>query len=109
MKRNTPIAGVKETLQMLRKRGKSIRIVTNNSMLGLEGFQKLLNKNGYDVDKSDIINPTLAIISYLKKAEINKEVYLVGPKEQQQDFEAAGLKISAVSTQKFVFVLHSTG
>lgn len=100
MKRNTPIPGVKETLQMLRKRGKSVRIVTNNSMSGLKGFQKLLNKSGYNVDTTDIINPTLAIISYLKKAGINKEIYLVGPEEQQQDFEEAGLKISAVSLQK---------
>ncbi|KAF2904358.1 hypothetical protein ILUMI_01816 [Ignelater luminosus] len=93
-KLNNPIPGVKDTLTKLRELGKQIRFVSNNCSYRMEDFQKKLNNCHFDVQLDNTAFPTLAIISYLKKINFKKEIYLFGFPAMRQEFLKAGFKLA---------------
>lgn len=91
---NTYISQTKEAIEKLRECGKKIIFVTNNSALGFDTIFKTLNKYGFNVDKNDIVTPTLAIIAYLQSIEFNKKILFLSSSYMKQDFTKAGFNLA---------------
>ncbi|KAF2889499.1 hypothetical protein ILUMI_16674 [Ignelater luminosus] len=88
----TPIPGVEESMTKLQEYGKRIRFVSNNTGVSSEMFQKRLPN--YKVNSEDLINPTLAIIDYLKFMDFNKEILVIGKTVIKNQIKAAGFLLA---------------
>ncbi|XP_030753244.1 phosphoglycolate phosphatase 1B, chloroplastic-like [Sitophilus oryzae] len=72
----TPIPGAKECVAKLRKLGKRIGFVTNNTFSSVELLMKTLD---HCEPKEDEINtPNTVVVSFLKDINFNKDIYLIG-------------------------------
>ncbi|KAF2896187.1 hypothetical protein ILUMI_09990, partial [Ignelater luminosus] len=88
----TPITGVKESLEKLQKCGKHIQFVSNHIGLSTEMFKKRLPD--FKVNSEDLIYPTLAMIDYLKFINFNREIFVIGESEMKNDLKAAGFDLA---------------
>lgn len=89
------IPGTQETIKSLKKIGKKVIIVSNNTSKSINFYHHELTRAGFDVDKDEIVTPTLAIISYLKKQDLkDKEVFVLGMTPLKRSLEKAGFKLA---------------
>ncbi|XP_064214928.1 uncharacterized protein LOC661964 [Tribolium castaneum] len=88
------IRGSIEAIQALKKLKKKIIFVSNNATKTHDDYFQQLKSAKIASQKSDLVQPTLAIIDYLKKINFSKEIYLIGMTALQRDLEKAGFKIS---------------
>ncbi|XP_077297347.1 uncharacterized protein LOC143919041 [Arctopsyche grandis] len=75
-----PLPGVKETIFSLKRNGKKIHFVTNNSCTSL--YMHYFNDIGIKLNSNDLIHPTLTLISYLKDIEFDKKIFCISNTEQ---------------------------
>ncbi|KAK5644073.1 hypothetical protein RI129_007918 [Pyrocoelia pectoralis] len=97
-----PIKGVNESLEKLKKCGKTIHYVSNNNAVGTKGLLRSLKKFDSDVTNDDLIIPTQAIIAYLKRIQFDKEIFLLGSIYMKEDFENAGFCLANTEYEKMV-------
>jgi 4-nitrophenyl phosphatase/phosphoglycolate phosphatase len=75
------IDGIKETLEKLRKAGKTMFFVTNNSTKSRAGYKKKFDDLGLDIPAEEIFSSSFAAAAYLEQSkfkETGKKVYIVG-------------------------------
>ncbi|KAB0800001.1 hypothetical protein PPYR_07881 [Photinus pyralis] len=97
-----PIARAKESLEKLRKCGKDVHFISNNSAFGTSGYLRLLKKFDPDITDDDLIVPSHAIIAYLKRVRFDKEIFILGTKFMKDDFQNAGLCLANTEYEKTV-------
>ncbi|XP_044255664.1 phosphoglycolate phosphatase 2-like [Tribolium madens] len=73
---------------------KKIIFVSNNATKTHDDYYQQLKSVEIVSQKSDLVQPTLAIIDYLKKSNFNKEIYLIGMTALRSELEKAGFKIA---------------
>lgn len=88
-----PIPGATECLNTLKKLGKKVRFITNNSSTGLEVIISRLKVIGYRHGIEDICNPAAAIIDYLKKIKFDKQLYVIATSTVKNDLKNAGFTV----------------
>lgn len=100
------IDGANETIEKLRKDGKKIGFVTNNTSIGKNDYLKKFKKIGLTVFESEFVSASYEMIEYLKKNNLQDSVYLLGTKSLKKEFEKNGIKL--VDNAKTVVVAYDT-
>lgn len=75
------IDGIPETLEKLRKLGKKMFFVTNNSTKSRAGYKKKFDSLGLDIPAEEIFSSSFAAAAYLEQTkfkETKKKVYIIG-------------------------------
>lgn len=75
------IDGIPETLEKLRKLGKKMFFVTNNSTKSRAGYKKKFDSLGLDVPAEEIFSSSFAAAAYLEQTKFKdsgKKVYVIG-------------------------------
>ncbi|EFJ06782.1 hypothetical protein SELMODRAFT_272252 [Selaginella moellendorffii] len=87
------IEGVPETLDMLRRMGKRLVFVTNNSTKSRKQYGKKFETLGLNVNEEEIFASSFAAAAYLQSINFpsNKKVYILGEVGIQKEMEQAGI------------------
>jgi HAD superfamily hydrolase (TIGR01450 family) len=100
---NKLIDGAKEVINHLRKAGKDICFLTNNSTkMRVQIFEKL-KRLGIDCTIDEVFTSGYVATIYLKKNKI-ENVYVCGSDDLKQEFEKAGISLSAEQDAKNLFI-----
>uniref|UniRef100_A0ACD5YJC0 Uncharacterized protein n=3 Tax=Avena sativa TaxID=4498 RepID=A0ACD5YJC0_AVESA len=88
------IEGVPETLELLRKMGKKIVFVTNNSRKSRKQYSKKFKALGLDVTEEEIFTSSFAAAMFLKLNNFSpeKKVYVVGEDGILEELKLAGFE-----------------
>eukprot|EP00276_Gloeochaete_wittrockiana_P008555 CAMPEP_0184644928 /NCGR_PEP_ID=MMETSP0308-20130426/1522_1 /TAXON_ID=38269 /ORGANISM="Gloeochaete witrockiana, Strain SAG 46.84" /LENGTH=380 /DNA_ID=CAMNT_0027073671 /DNA_START=31 /DNA_END=1173 /DNA_ORIENTATION=+ len=86
------VPGASETIDYLRKRGKRLIFVTNNSTKSrVQYLQKFLDL-GIKVNEEEMFSSSFAAAAYLQSIHFKKKVYLVGEVGIEKELDLAGIK-----------------
>ena len=88
------IDGVPAVLEMLRKAGKKIFFVTNNSTKSRKGYKGKFTSLGLEVEPEEIFSSSFAAAAYLEQTkfkETGKKVYIVGEVGIQEELDLIGV------------------
>lgn len=88
------IDGIPETLDKLRKAGKKMFFVTNNSTKSRAGYKKKFDSLGLDVPPEEIFSSSFAAAAYLEQTKFKdtgKKVYVVGETGIGEELDLIGL------------------
>jgi HAD superfamily hydrolase (TIGR01457 family) len=93
---NKPTAGAGETIEALRKLGKSMIFLTNDPRSSSREYAEKLNGMGIPVSPEDIITSGMAVAYYIKEHyKLNgKKAYVVGSKSLKEEIKGIGLRLS---------------
>ncbi|ESO97618.1 hypothetical protein LOTGIDRAFT_181589 [Lottia gigantea] len=75
---NGTIPGSVDTISNLKRLGKKVYYVTNNSSSSRDEYQLKCQKYGFDADMSDIVGTAFASALYLHTSNFKGKVYVVG-------------------------------
>jgi hypothetical protein len=89
--KNIPAA--EDAIKSLKRLGKKVVVVCNNTTVPLDSHHKKFLSAGFDVDKDEIVTPTQILISYLKKISLTKEIYVLGMPALKEALAGAGFKL----------------
>ena len=89
---NSPIEGASEIIAMLRRKGKKILLLTNNSTGTPEGYEEKLGKMGINVSQEEILTSSMATAVYMKKFNQGK-VYVIGEEALSSAISREGFTI----------------
>ena len=92
---NVPIPGTIEVLDTLRKLGKNIIFVTNNSTKSREMYLKKFKSLGFHAELDEIFGSAYCSAFYLKnilKFPTDKRVYVIGMKGIYDELDAVGIR-----------------
>lgn len=91
---DTLIPGVPETLDMLRKAGKKLIFVTNNSTKSRKGYQGKFTNLGLTIAPEEIYSSSFAAAAYLDATKFpkDKKVYVVGEVGIQEELDLLGFQ-----------------
>ncbi|XP_066155176.1 uncharacterized protein [Euwallacea fornicatus] len=89
----TVVPGSVGAVSKLRKLGKKIAFVTNNSMLSTQEFAESLTALGVSATAEDVVTPGTTLIQYLKNINFNKQIYAVSPEYPKQLLREAGYTV----------------
>ncbi|GAA5987992.1 hypothetical protein JCM5350_007852 [Sporobolomyces pararoseus] len=87
----------KQTLELLRKRGKNIFFVTNNATKSRASNKQKFDKMGIQAEVEEIFTSAFAAAAYLKnvlKFPQDKKAYVIGEKGLEEELDAVGIKHS---------------
>jgi len=84
------IKGFEKVYQILKRLGKEVYFVTDNTLLTRDGYAKKLQNFGIDVKPNHIINPSIPATKILK----NKKVFCIG-EGLITDLRKAGIKVTS--------------
>jgi len=87
------VPGVKETIEHLKRIGKKIFYLTNNSVYGPDGFAKKLQELGLETDVYNVTCASEFFLFYLKREGFTK-VFVLGEKGLKNFLERNGVKIT---------------
>jgi 4-nitrophenyl phosphatase len=91
---NTPLPGLKDFFDLLRRRGIRILLATNNASLSPESFQQKFKRMGVAVSTEEILTSALATAEYLRAdAQPGDSVYVIGEEGLIRAVESAGLTV----------------
>lgn len=88
------IDSVPAVLEMLRKMGKRIFFVTNNSTKSRKGYKSKFDSLGLDVEPEEIFSSSFAAAAYLEQTkfkETGKKVYIIGEVGIQDELDLIGV------------------
>ncbi|EFA02139.1 Pyridoxal phosphate phosphatase-like Protein [Tribolium castaneum] len=88
------IPGASDGIKSLKKIGKQLAVVSNNTTESLDSFHKQLNSSGFDLRKEEIILPTQAMIAYLKSKNFTNSIFILGMPAMKEAFKEAGFKVA---------------
>lgn len=97
--------GVKRFVSSLKRKGKQVLFITNNTKVRRRELAKRLRGFGIDADEDDVVSSSLVIAEYLKNKKGSALVLGDGLRE---DLREAGIKISDDSHVKYLVVGQDT-
>ncbi|XP_076252641.1 uncharacterized protein LOC143191452 isoform X2 [Rhynchophorus ferrugineus] len=86
-----PIEHTSAGIKALRRQGKRVYFVTNNTTVPLPLILDRLAE--FEIKKDEILRPDLALIWYLKSINFDKEIYVVGFKSLKETLQQAGFRV----------------
>ncbi len=97
-----PTPGAPEFIEFLRKNGKQVAIMTNNSSRGIKETQQVVSDVlGCEFNEDEIFSSTQATLTYLKSEGIST-VYPVGTKNFIKDLQSNGFTIDEKNPEAVV-------
>jgi len=97
--------GVEKVIRLLRREGKQVLFVTNNTLVGRGDLLKKLRNFGIEANKNDLVSSGLAIAEYLKGRKGKAMVLGDGLKK---DLIKSGINVSNDCHAKHLVVGHDT-
>ncbi|XP_037937563.1 glycerol-3-phosphate phosphatase-like [Teleopsis dalmanni] len=88
----TGIPGSADGFEAIRKAGKKLDFITNNSVRPLKSYEKRFKDMNLDIDVSEVINPAKSVVEYLKDIKFNGLIYVIAGTTFKNYFKDAGLK-----------------
>ncbi|CAJ0565038.1 unnamed protein product, partial [Mesorhabditis spiculigera] len=97
------VPGSVEFIEDLRKKGKQVYVITNNSTKTRPQYQKKLMGMGFNFPENHIISPGITLPSYLKdNGYEGKKIYLIGTPSLRDSLEdIAGVKCIGLGPDHF--------
>ncbi|XP_056640299.1 uncharacterized protein LOC130447483 [Diorhabda sublineata] len=89
-----PLPGAVDCLNNLKKLGKSVNFVSNNTTASPERMAGILIKSNVLIKVENIFTPTLAYITFLKNIKFSKTLFVIGFKTLKEEFKKAGFKVA---------------
>jgi glycerol 3-phosphatase-2 len=96
-----PCLGAAEVISWLQKRGKGVRILTNDSRFSREEIQEKLSRMNIFLDKEDIITASWCAAYYLQKMKASK-VLVVGTDALKREITEMGVTLVDDSPEAIV-------
>lgn len=96
------IKGVPETLAHLRKLGKRILFLSNNSTKSRAEYQTKFAEFGIDAAEEEIFNSGYATAMYLKQNNFTKTAYVIGEEGLATELTKAGITCRGVKEHAFL-------
>ncbi len=81
-------------VEALRKRGKRLVFLSNNSTLSRKRYMAKLERLGIPVEPDELVLATYAAAQYVAKEKPGATVYMVGAPGLQEELELAGLQLT---------------
>lgn len=97
------LPGVKNLIEKLRKRGKQVLFVTNNTMVRRKDLARKLRGFGIEAGEDDVVSSSLVIAEYLKNKKGRALVLGDGLKK---DLKEAGVKVTDDFHAEYLVVGH---
>lgn len=89
-----PFEGADMTIRELRKAGKKIAFVSNNSVRTMDDYKAKLDKlTDFTVAEEDIVHPAKVVIAYLKERGFDSLCYVIGSKHFKKCLRDAGFQV----------------
>ncbi|XP_078520961.1 glycerol-3-phosphate phosphatase [Lissotriton helveticus] len=86
------VPGAPEVINGLKKAGKQVFFITNNSTKTRQMYAEKLARMGFSVRKEEVFGTAFCTAVYLRKiTQLEGKVYLIGGKALSQEFEAQGI------------------
>ncbi|KAG8180311.1 hypothetical protein JTE90_028860 [Oedothorax gibbosus] len=90
---NEAIPGSVETIHALKKLGKHIIYVTNNSTKSRESYLAKCQKLGFpELTKDDVVSTAFCAAAYLKSLDFKKKVYVLGSQGITDELTSVGIR-----------------
>ncbi|XP_063701330.1 uncharacterized protein LOC134831519 [Culicoides brevitarsis] len=106
-----PLPGVKECLEALKKLGKGLKFVTNNSVRSQKNYEMMFESLGVEIQEDDLIHPVRAIIKHLKEIDFHGLIYCVGSSTFKNCLKDAGYELiddpMELMPEDFVFAVQA--
>ena len=97
------LPGIKELAALLRKEGKQILFITNNTMVRRKQLVEKLNNFGIECKESELVSSAIAIAEFLKQKKAKAFVVGDGLKE---DLKEEGIEIREDENVDYVVIGH---
>ncbi|XP_029643471.1 4-nitrophenylphosphatase [Octopus sinensis] len=91
-----PIPGASDTVKKLKKLGKNVLFVTNNSTKSRKAYCIKFSQLGFEVKESEIISTAYVAALYLHECNFKGKVYLVGSKGIADELDNFGIQHTEV-------------
>ena len=104
---DTPIPGAVETLSRLRRHGKRLVFVSNNSTRAREDYAERIRELGLPIAEEEVIPATYATARYLAERHPGKRVFAVGALGLIKELLRAGLSVVAEPERADILVTGS--
>ncbi|XP_058123562.1 uncharacterized protein LOC131294736 [Anopheles ziemanni] len=89
-----PFQGVDVSIRELRKAGKKIAFVSNNSVRAMDDYKGKLDKlTDFTVTEEDIVHPAKVVIAFLKERGFDSLCYVIGSKHFKKCLRDAGFQV----------------
>lgn len=92
-KGNKLIPGADSTIEHLRKGGKKVKFISNNSTKSTKEYLKKFSNLGIPVEFKDLVLSTYATAKYIAKEKPGARVYMIGTEGLRRELEEAGLEV----------------
>lgn len=97
------IPGTDSAIKSLKKIGKKITAVSNNTTKSLEAFEQQFKSSGIDLGRDEIVTPSQVMISYLHSRNFSKEIFVLSMPPLVESLESAGFKIAEIEVSLVSF------
>ena len=87
------VPGSPEAIERLRKGGKSVIFISNNSTKSRADYISKFARRGIPVTEADLVLSTYATAQYVAKEQPGAKVYMIGAPGLRKELELAGLKL----------------
>ena len=104
---DTLIPGAVETLERLRRRGKRLVFVSNNSTRARDDYAERISELGLPIAEEEIIPATYATARYLAERHAQERIFVVGALGLVKELLRAGLRLVAEPERAEVLVTGS--
>ncbi|KAL1509723.1 hypothetical protein ABEB36_004418 [Hypothenemus hampei] len=94
----TPLPGAAGCIDKLKRLGKKVGFVTNNTISTLEEVKRKLSH--FDVTDQEIVTPVLSVVAYLRKIECPKDIFCIGGHVLRDTLEKAGYNIVKIQVDE---------
>ncbi|KAF9316152.1 hypothetical protein BG003_002296 [Podila horticola] len=104
------IDGILDTIDFLRKNGKRLVFVTNNSTLSRANYVKKFARLGIQASEKDIFSSAFATAVYLRNIlnfPADKRVYVIGESGIVDELKAVGIETTGASNDNGVVMTHA--
>ena len=103
-----PIGDMKNTLESIRKSGRKIVFLTNNSSKTVDEYVKKLKKIGLFGEGDFVYGSGVATEEFLKKHRKGKKVFLLATERIKEDFKAHGIELTESHTADIAVLAFDT-
>jgi HAD superfamily hydrolase (TIGR01450 family) len=100
------LPGAKELMDELRKEGKQILFITNNTMARRRELVEKLKGFGIECSEKELVSSSLAIIEFLKYK--GAKAFVIGD-SLKEDLKEEGIEVKEDENVDFVVIGHDTG
>lgn len=94
------IKGSTEAVKDLKRKGKKLGFLTNNSTETREAYQQRFSGIGLDIDQSKIMTSAYATAIYLSNRPNGSEIYVIGEDGLKEELEGAGFDLLSMNSSE---------